>query len=105
MAGQARRGVLSSETTWLDEVIGRVGPGGNFLGEKSTVASMRSGEWLIPHLGEHGTINAWKDAGKKDILEEAREKVEHILTTHKPLPLSPEVDAELDRIEQKARDL
>ncbi len=103
MYKQAHRGILTYDEMWLDDVIQRVGPGGNFLGEKSTRANMRSGEWLIPRLGIHETQKAWESAGKKDILEEAREKVDHLLATHKPLPLPSEVEAELLRIEQKAR--
>ena len=104
MAKQAHRGILASDETWLDDVIQRVGPGGNFLGEKSTAVNMRSGEWLIPKLGIHKTQKAWEDAGKKDVLEEAREKVEHILTTHKPLPLGDDVDKELENIYKRARE-
>jgi trimethylamine:corrinoid methyltransferase-like protein len=72
------------------------------LGEKSTVANMRSGEWLLPRLGVHEAQESWEMAGKKDILEEAREKVENLLSTHKPLPLSDEVEKELDKIQKRA---
>jgi trimethylamine--corrinoid protein Co-methyltransferase len=102
MSRQAHRGILTHEEMWLDEVIQRVGPGGNFLGEKSTIANMRSGEWLIPHLGVHETRKAWENAGKKDILDEAREKVEHILSTYQPLPLGDDVEKELDKIQESA---
>jgi trimethylamine--corrinoid protein Co-methyltransferase len=102
MCKQAHRGILTNDEMWLDDVIQRVGPGGHFLGEKSTVANMRSGEWLIPRLGVHGTQESWEMAGKKDILEEAREKVENLLSTHKPLPLSDEVEKELDKIQKRA---
>jgi trimethylamine--corrinoid protein Co-methyltransferase len=105
MAKQAHRGILAHDQMWLEDVIQRVGPTGNFMGEKSTRANMRSGEWLIPRLGVHEPQKAWEDAGKKDILAEAREKVEHILSTHQPLPLPPEVEVELECIEQKARNL
>jgi trimethylamine--corrinoid protein Co-methyltransferase len=104
MNKQAHRGIKAEEDTWLDDVIQRVGPGGNFLGEKSTRANIRSGEWLTPRLGKHGSFNAWKDAGKKDVLEEAREKVETLLSTHTPLPLSEDVEAELDRIQKRAKE-
>jgi trimethylamine--corrinoid protein Co-methyltransferase len=104
MAIQAHRGIRTTEDMWLDDVIQRVGPGGNFLGEKSTVTGMRTGEWLFPRLGEHGTKKAWEDAGKPDILEEAREKVDRLLAEHKPLPLPPEVEAELISIEAKAKE-
>jgi trimethylamine--corrinoid protein Co-methyltransferase len=104
MAKQAHRGISTRDERWLDDVIQRVGPSGNFLGEKSTAASMRSGEWLIPKLGVHSTQKAWEDAGKQDILDEAREKVDQVLKTHKPLPLEDEVQKELDMIYQKAQE-
>jgi trimethylamine:corrinoid methyltransferase-like protein len=103
MSQQAHRGILTNDEMWLDEVIRRVGPGGHFLGEKSTVANMRSGEWMIPRLGVHGARESWEMAGKKNILEEAREKVENLLTTHKPLPLLDEVTKELDKIQNRAK--
>jgi trimethylamine--corrinoid protein Co-methyltransferase len=103
MSKQAHRGILTHDEMWLDDVIQRVGPGGNFLGQKSTRANIRSGEWLIPRLGVHETQQAWENAGKKDILAEAREKVEHILSTHQPLPLGEEVEKELDKIQQSAQ--
>lgn len=103
MSKQAHRGIPTNEGSWLDEVIQRVGPGGNFLMEKSTVSNMRSGEWLIPHIGVHGTQKAWEDSGKKDILEEAREKIEHILSSHKPLPLGDDIEKELDDIYKRAQ--
>jgi trimethylamine--corrinoid protein Co-methyltransferase len=103
MAKQAHRGILTHEDMWLDEVIQRVGPGGNFLGEKTTVANMRSGEWLIPRLGVHEIQSAWENAGKVDILEEARGKVEHLLSTYKPLPLGEEIEKELNHIQKRAQ--
>lgn len=104
MNKQAYRGIEANETNWLDDVIQRVGPGGNFLGEISTRANIRSGEWLIPHLGTHIAQKAWENSGKKEILEEAREKVEHILSTHQPLPLDEDVEKDLDKIIQRAKE-
>jgi trimethylamine--corrinoid protein Co-methyltransferase len=102
MSKQAHRGILTNDEMWLDDVIQRVGPGGHFLGEKSTVDNMRSGEWMIPRLGVHDAQESWEMAGKKDVLEEAREKVENLLSTHKSLPLSDEVEKELDKIQKRA---
>jgi trimethylamine--corrinoid protein Co-methyltransferase len=102
MSKQAHRGILTDDAMWLDDVIQRVGPGGHFLGEKSTVVNIRSGEWMIPRLGVHDAQESWEMAGRKDILEEAREKVENLLSTHEPLPLSDEVEKELDKIQKRA---
>jgi len=65
---------------------------------------MRSGEWLIPELGVHTTQKAWENSGKRDILDEAREKVDHILQNHEPLPLADEIMDELHRIYIKAQE-
>jgi trimethylamine--corrinoid protein Co-methyltransferase len=104
MSRQAHRGIPTHDEAWLDEIIQKVGPGGNFLGEKSTVKNMRSGEWFIHSLGVHDTEQSWERSGRKDILDEAREKVEQILNTHKPLPLDDDVLKELDRINKKAQE-
>ena len=104
MSKQAHRGIPTRDESWLDEVIQKVGPGGNFLGEKSTIKNMRSGEWLMPTLGVHDTQKSWENSGRKDILDEAREKVDQILKTHKPLPLEDEVQDELDKIYKKAQE-
>ncbi len=61
MNKQAHRGIGANENSWLDDVIQRAGPGGNFLGEKSTAVSMRSGEWLLPRLGVHEPQKSWED--------------------------------------------
>jgi hypothetical protein len=37
------------------------------------------------------------------LLEEARDKVKHILMTHKPLPFDADVERELDRIQKRAQ--
>jgi trimethylamine--corrinoid protein Co-methyltransferase len=102
MSKQAHRGVVTNENMWLDDVIQRVGPGGNFLSEKSTLANMRSGEWMISRLGVHEAQELWEKAGRKNALEEAREKVENLLSTHIPLPLSDEVEKALDKIQKRA---
>ena len=105
MAKQAHRGIQTHDEMWLDDVIQRVGPGGNFLGEKSTAVNMRSGEWLLPNLGVHKTQKAWELDGKKEVLEEAREKVEHLLATHRPLPLGDDIEKELEKIYKRAQEV
>lgn len=103
MSRQAHRGIPTHDEAWLDEIIQKVGPGGNFLGEKSTIKNIRSGEWLIPSLGIHDTEKSWERSGRKDVLDEACEKIDQILKTHKPLPLEDEVQDELDKIYKKAQ--
>jgi trimethylamine--corrinoid protein Co-methyltransferase len=103
LARQAQRGVVAAEDRWLEEEIARIGPGGHFTAERSTVRSLRSGEWYVSQFGLHDTFEAWEAAGRPALLQQAREKVEAILATHEPLPLDPEVERELDHIQERAR--
>jgi len=105
MARRAHKGINTDETRWLDDAVASVGPAGHFMAERSTVHAIRGGEWYLGQLGVHGTFEEWETAGRPTLIEEAREQVEHILTTHRPLPLDEDVEKELARIEQRAREL
>jgi trimethylamine--corrinoid protein Co-methyltransferase len=101
---KARQGFDSSNEKWLDDVIEKVGPGGNFVGEKTTRSGARSGEWYLSNFGMHDTFEEWDRAGRPQLLDQAREEVERILSTHKPLPLGEDIERELKKIEEKARE-
>ena len=104
MYKQARRGITTSEDKWLDDVIEQVGPGGNFLSQRSTREGMRGGEWYVGKIGLHDAFETWEAAGKPSLLKEINEKLDHILSTHWPLPLPEEVERELACIQDRARD-
>jgi len=97
------QGIGSTEETWLQDVIAAIGPGGNFLADRSTRLALRTGEWYLDKLGVHDTYEAWESAGKPDILEKARKVIDQTLRQHTPLPLSKEAERELERIEHRAR--
>ena len=103
MCKRARQGIAADDDKWLEDVIHRVGPGGHFLTESSTVKALREGEMYISQLGWHDSFEAWEAAGRRTLLEEAREKVGEILATHQVLPLDEEVERELDRIQKRAQ--
>jgi trimethylamine:corrinoid methyltransferase-like protein len=46
----------------------------------------------------------WKSTGRREIIEDAREKVDQILSSHQPLPLDEDVDRELEHIKKKAKE-
>jgi len=105
MYKQAHRGIVTDEEKWLDNLIEQVGPGGNFLGQRSTRAGIRSGEWYIGKLGVHEAYETWEAAGNPTLREEVNGKIDHILATHRPLPLGEEVEQELAKIQKKASNL
>jgi trimethylamine--corrinoid protein Co-methyltransferase len=99
------RGIESEPKHWLHRTIEKAGPGGSFLKERSTRDALRAGEWYQATLGFHDTRERWQAAGKPTLLQQARERIAQILGDHTPLPLSPEAERELDRLEAHARGL
>ena len=102
MCKQAHRGIVSGDEKWLADVIDRVGPGGHFLDHSTTVSAVRGNEWYINRLGVNASLEEWEAAGRPDVLEESREEVDRILSTHQPLALDEEIDRELERIRKRA---
>jgi trimethylamine--corrinoid protein Co-methyltransferase len=102
MLKRARQGIDVDDDRWLEDVIDRIGPGGNFLAEMSTVKGIRRGEWYVSKLGVHDAFEVWEAAGRPGLLREARGKVEKIVTSHQPLPLDEDIERELDRIQKRA---
>ena len=96
-------GINTSTNEWLEIDLAAVGPGGNFLGRKSTRKAMRSGEVYISDFDDNLTYEAWEAGGKRPLIQELNEWAKEILTTHQPLPLDPDVEKELEKIEGRAR--
>ncbi len=103
MSRYAARGIETGAEHWLMDDIHHAGPGGHFLGMRSTADAIRGGEWFHPKLGHHGTIESWFTKGEADLLDEAHQKVAERLSSHQPLPLPEEVNRELDRLQARAR--
>jgi trimethylamine--corrinoid protein Co-methyltransferase len=89
MIGCIMGGVEVTPETLALETIDQVGPGGSYLGEKHTVRHFR-GNWF-PNLMNPGGLS---------LGDRVNERVRQILQEHKPEPLSPEVVAELDKMEE-----
>ena len=104
MARRAARGMKISEELWLDDILAKVGPCGDFLGERSTRTNARSGEWYLSDFGVHGSYDQWVKDGSKSTVEQARERVSEILASHASVPLPDDVLAELAKIKKRAAD-
>jgi trimethylamine--corrinoid protein Co-methyltransferase len=95
------RGIDTGEGRWLEQVIEHVGPGGNYLAQRSTREAMRTGEWHLSELGVHQPYETW-EASQVDVLQQARLKIDQVLAAHQPIPLDESVLRELHRIEAYA---
>jgi trimethylamine--corrinoid protein Co-methyltransferase len=89
-------GIAVDDATLAVDVIGEVGPGGNFLAEDHTIAHMR-GLWQ-PRLFDRGTWEDWEAAGRPTPRDRARERARSLLASHVPPPLAEGLADEMDAI-------
>ncbi|MBW2611759.1 MAG: trimethylamine methyltransferase family protein [Deltaproteobacteria bacterium] len=82
---------VAAENT-LDEMI-LLGPGGDYLQQPSTFQNCRS--LYMPEISDWNTFEDWEKAGKRDVLQIAREKCDRILQERQPILLPAEVDQEI----------
>ena len=102
MCRAAHDGVATGPDRWLDDVLESVGPGGHFLGERSTRTGMRGSEFFVPRLGTQDAREIWEAAGQPDVVDEARQKVEDLLATHDAPAWGEDVESELAALEKRA---
>lgn len=94
------RGVDVSDESLAVDVIGRVGPEGQYLNQEHTRRHFR--EAWVPDLLERDDHKTWQRKGVKTLGERAAERVDRILAEHRPDPLPADVLARLDAIVERA---
>ena len=104
MCEYGRRGIPVSDDLWLDDAIARVGPGGNFMSERTTRANLRAGEWFHPGLGVRDSYDAWDAAGRPSLLGESRRRADELLAGREELPLGEDVERALADLLRRARE-
>jgi trimethylamine---corrinoid protein Co-methyltransferase len=99
------QGISTAEARRLIDEIREVGPGGNYLSRRATRRAIHQGEWYTSQRGVHASFEQWRAEGKPELLPALHAEIVHILADHEPLSLTPEVEQELSRLEQRAREL
>ena len=103
MVGRFMRGVEVSDQTLAIDLIEEVGPiPGHFLSKEHTRKWWKL-EQFLPKAADRLTYPEWMKTGKKGCLNYAKERAEEILATHKPTPLTPGQEEEVERILEEAR--
>ncbi len=102
-AARLRRGIGDPAGDPASGEVAAVGPGGTFLDRVVTRDAVRSGVWLLDRLGSHGTYDAWRAAGAKDVLEESRASAARMLAAHQDTPFDEHLARELDGLEDRAK--
>jgi len=85
------------------QVIGKVAhTGKSFLTERHTKENLRKEHWA-PSIADRRPYEIFASAGKKGMLEAAREKAKKILAGHKPLPLPDGAQEKIGEIVERAQ--
>ena len=105
MIGRFVEGIEISNETLALELIEQIGPiPGHFLDQEHTRKWWKR-EQFLPKAADRLTYPEWAQAGKRDCIDYAQERMAHILASHKvSLPLSEQQDQGLERILGEARD-
>lgn len=90
------RGYEVSQDTLALDLIKKVGIGGSYLSQMHTLKHMK--EIFVPMLWDSDPYDMWEKKGKKDPMAQARDKVDQILRTHKPVALDASVSKGIDAI-------
>ncbi len=103
MVGRFMQGVAVNDETLAIDLIEEVGPiPGHFLNKAHTRKWWQL-EQFVPKAADRLTYPEWMKAGKKSCLDYARERMEEILATHKPTPLTPSQEENIERMLAEAR--
>ena len=85
------------------DLINQVGPiPGHYLGTAHTREWWRK-EQFIPQVADLEAYPVWVRSGKRDTLTLARERMEEILATHQPKPLTAAEEQAIEEILKEAR--
>jgi trimethylamine--corrinoid protein Co-methyltransferase len=104
LVGRTIEGVEVTPETMAIEVINEVGPiPGHFLDKEHTRRWWKK-EHFMPKAADMLSYPEWLRKGRKKALEYAKDRMEEILKTHKPKPLSEDENREIDEILREARE-
>ena len=89
------KGIEVNDDTLLLDVINKVGPGGHFLEEPTTLKRFK--KMWYPKFFRREMVNP----DQSDIMDRVIASIDHILTTHVPTPLSEDKERILQHHEQE----
>ena len=103
MIGHFLQGVQVNEETLALDLINEVGPIPGFYLDKAHTRTWWKKEQFMPKVADRLSLPEWMESGKKGALDYAKERMEEILATHKPEPLTPKQEGDVERILEEAR--
>lgn len=101
MVKRFMRGIEVNIDTIMLDLIEKIGPGGHFLEEPSSVALCRREIW-VPTLLDRNAYVIWEQKGSRSMETRVRERVKMILTSHEPPALAPDITQQIIHILEAA---
>lgn len=96
MSRRLLSGITINEETLAFDVIGKVGPGGNYVTEDHTVDHMME-EFFYPQLAVRCNFDIWEERGRPSMLTRANDRVEEILEKRVDGLLDPELIRQISK--------
>jgi trimethylamine--corrinoid protein Co-methyltransferase len=101
--GKTIEGFAVDDETMAVDLIEQVGcVPGTFLNKTHTRANWKK-EYFVPKVADRLSYPEWLNQGKKSVIHRAKDRMEEILASHRPLEITPEQDRDIDRILEDAR--
>jgi trimethylamine--corrinoid protein Co-methyltransferase len=94
---QLLKPIVVDDDTLAVDVLGAVGPGGDFLGQRHTRKHLRAEQWRGKILNR-ASYDRWAEGGALDATEKARRRALELLATHEVAPLPQGVAEQLDAV-------
>ena len=104
MIGRFVEGIEVTDETLALELINEVGPIPGMYLDKEHTRRWWKKEQFMPKAADRLSIPEWIAKGKKSAIDYAQERMEEILATHTPAPLTPSQEEDIDRILGEARE-
>ncbi|MFW6071461.1 MAG: trimethylamine methyltransferase family protein [Candidatus Bipolaricaulota bacterium] len=104
IVGYVRRlqdGIDLDEDRLAIDALKRVGPGGRFLTDESTLDTYKT--LYQPELLDRKSYDGWMESGGKDLRERAREKARKVIGEHEARPLPDEAVRTMDEILERSK--
>lgn len=103
MVGRFLDGITVNDETMAIDLINQVGPIPGMYLDKAHTRDWWKREQFVPKVADRLSYPEWLEKGSKGAVDYARDRMEEILATHKPKPLTAQQEAEIDRILNEAR--
>jgi trimethylamine--corrinoid protein Co-methyltransferase len=91
---KALEGIPADDDRLSVDAIKRVGFGGNFMTDETTIKYLRT-DYYEPKILNRLSRENWEKAGSKDINAAAKERIKKLIAEHQPIPLDKAIRKEL----------